>query len=380
MVACTQSPMRIDSLYLKNFRNYAEQRISFHTSCNVICGENAQGKTNLLEAIACLSIGKSPRTRIDRELIRFGADAFVIEGIFQSRERDFVTRIEAAAGRKKKMSVNKVAAKTASDLSSVLNTVFFTPEDLYLIREGASQRRRFMDASLCQLRPRYSAALAEYHRLWEHKTRILRDCEEHPDLLEILPDFNLRMAQTGAILIHYRARFAKLLSEYAEISHAECSGGREHLAIQYQTVRTVVDPFADEETIVTWLIDHQRSHAAAEQAVGQCLSGPHKDDLEVTLNGLCAKSYASQGQTRTAALSMKLAAREIHREILGEYPVLLLDDVLSELDPRRQEFVLNRLANGQVFISCCEEDRLHTLLNGSVFHISGGQISLSGGI
>ena len=145
-------------------------------------------------------------------------------------------------------------------------------------------------------------------------------------------------------------------------------------------MRTVLDPLADEETLVTWLIDHQRSHAAAERAVGQCLSGPHKDDLEVTLNHLCAKSYASQGQTRTAALSMKLAAREIHREIMGEYPVLLLDDVLSELDPRRQEFVLNRLADGQIFISCCEEDRLHTLLNGSVFHVTSGQISQNGGI
>lgn len=379
-VAFIQSPMQIDRLYLKNFRNYEEQTICFHPSCNVICGENAQGKTNLLEAVACLSLGKSPRTRIDKELIRFGTDAFIVEGTLQCRERDFVTRIEAAAGRKKKMSVNKVAAKTASDLSSVFNTVFFTPEDLFLIREGASQRRRFMDASLCQLRPRYAAALAEYNRLWEHKTRILRDCGEHPDLLEILPDFNLRMAQTGAILIHYRARFAKLLSEYAAISHAECSGGREQLTIQYRTVRTVLDPFAEDETIVTWLIDHQRSHASAEQAVGQCLSGPHKDDLEVMLDGLCAKSYASQGQTRTAALSMKLAAREIHREIIGEYPVLLLDDVLSELDPRRQEFVLNRLADGQVFISCCEEDRLHTLLNGSVFHVSGGQVSLDGGM
>ena len=346
----------------------------FDPSCNVICGENAQGKTNLLEAIVCLSVGKSPRTRSDREMIRFGEQGFLIEGGIRSRDRDFVSRIEVAAGKKKKITINRVAAKTAAELGGILNTVFFSPEDLFLIREGASARRRFMDISLSQLRPRYAAALSEYNRLLEHKTRILRDCDEYPDLLKTLPDFDARMAQMGAVLIHYRARFSRLLDQYAAASHWECSGGKERLAIEYRTVKTVSDPFADYDVLAAQLAEHQRSHAAAEAAVGQCLSGPHKDDLEVMLNGISAKSFASQGQTRTAALSMKLAEREIHREIIGEYPVLLLDDVLSELDPKRQEFVLNRLGEGQVFISCCEEDRLHTLLNGKVFRISGGRV------
>ena len=366
--------MRIDGLTLKNFRNYADQTIEFDPACNVICGENAQGKTNLLEAIVCLSAGKSPRTRSDRELICFGENGFVIEGKIFSREREFVSRIEVNAGRKKKIAVNKVPVKNQSELSGTLGTVFFSPEDLYLIREGAAARRRFMDMSLSQLRPRYAAALNEYTRLWEHKTRILRDCEERPDLLATLPDFDLRMAETGAVVIHYRARYARLLEKYAAASHLECSGGKEKLTIQYRTVSTVTDPFADHEMLVAQLTEHQRSHAAAERAMRQCLSGPHKDDLEVELDGLSAKSFASQGQTRTAALSMKLAEREIHKEIIGEYPVLLLDDVLSELDPRRQEFVLNRLGEGQVFISCCEEDRLHTMLKGKVFHISAGRV------
>jgi len=366
--------MRIDRLSLKNFRNYADQTIVFDSACNVICGENAQGKTNLLEAVICLSQGKSPRTRSDRELIRFGESGFTIEGGIYSREREFVSRIEVNAGRKKKITINKVPAKTASELSGVLGTVFFSPEDLYLIKEGAAARRRFMDASLAQLRPRYAEALNEYNRLWEHKTRILRDSDEYPDLLKTLPDFDLRMAQTGAVVIYYRARFARLLTQYAAASHAECSGGRERLTVQYRTVSTVTDPFADQETLLSQLIEHQRSHADAERAVRQCLSGPHKDDLEVELDGLSAKSFASQGQTRTAALSLKLAAREIHKDIIGEYPVLLLDDVLSELDPRRQEFVLNRLGSGQVFITCCEDDRLHTLLSGKIFRISGGQV------
>lgn len=366
--------MRINRLTLENFRNYEGQTLSFDPSCNVICGENAQGKTNLLEAIVCLSTGKSPRTRSDREMIRFGETAFVLEGGIDTRGRSFCSRIAVQTGRRKKITINKVVAKTATALSGVLGTVFFSPEDLLLIREGAAARRRFMDVSLSQLRPRYAAALGEYHRLLEHKTRILRDSGAYPSLLETLPDFDLRMAQTGAVLIHYRARYARLLEKYAAAAHYECSGERERLTIPYRTVSTVSDPFADEETIVSQLIAHQHTHAAAEQAVGQCLSGPHKDDLEVTLNGVSAKSFASQGQTRTAALALKLAAREIHREIIGEYPVLLLDDVLSELDPKRQEFVLNRLGEGQVFITCCEEDRLHTMLSGQVLRVHGGRV------
>ena len=184
------------------------------------------------------------------------------------------------------------------------------------------------------------------------------------------------MAEAGAVLIHYRARFAKLLSAYAASTHQECSGGREELEVRYTTVKTVADPFAGRSDLVSALLEHQETHRQAELASRQCLSGPHKDDLAVSLNGLPARSFASQGQTRTAALALKLAAREIHREIIGEYPVLLLDDVLSELDPRRQEFVLNRISGGQVFITCCEDDRLSRLLNGKVFHIQNG-IALS---
>ncbi len=367
--------MRLDTLFLENFRNYTAQQITFDPVCSVICGENAQGKTNLLEAMVCLSCGKSHRTRSERELIRFGEEGYRLEASIHTRDRDFLSRIEAGYRRKKRITINKAPARTSADLSQVLNTVFFCPEDLQLIRDGPAARRRFLDASLCQLRPRYGTALAEYQRLHEHKTRILRDCAERPDLVATLPDFNLRMAETGAVLIHYRARFARLLSAYASSAHSECSGGREQLTVAYQTVKTVTDPFGEHPLLVEQLLEHQQAHQHAEMASRQCLSGPHKDDLDVQLNGRCARSYASQGQTRTAALSLKLAAREIHREIMGEYPILLLDDVLSELDPRRQEYVLNRLGNGQVFITCCEEDRLHSLLEGTVFRVDGGAVT-----
>jgi DNA replication and repair protein RecF len=367
--------MRLDQLSLRDFRNYEAASVSFDKDCNVIYGENAQGKTNLLEAIVCLSCGRSPRTRGDRDLTRFGAGGYLLEGMIWSREREFLSRLEAQTGRKKKIFVNGVPAKTASALSDVLGTVFFSPEDLSLIRDGAAVRRRFLDSALCQLRPRYAKALSEYSRLLEHKTRLLRDCQERPDLMATLPDFNRRLAETGAVLIHFRARFTQLLEQYAAATHRECSGGKENLTIFYQTVKTVTDPFAGHDALVAQLMEHQSSHQAAELAVGQCLSGPHKDELAVSIDGQSARSFASQGQTRTAALSMKLAQREIHREIVGEYPLLLLDDVLSELDQRRQEFVLNRIAGGQVFISCCEDDRLDALLTGKVFHVKNGGIS-----
>lgn len=366
--------MRIDGLALENFRNYDHAALSFDQRCNVIFGANAQGKTNLLEALVYLSCGKSPRARSDKEMIRFDAPATRLQAQVRARERDFRVEAELYRDKRRRLSVNKVAAKNTSALSEVYHTVFFCPDDLYLIREGASERRRFMDNALCQLRPRYAAALAAYNKAYEHKTRILRDAEERPDLLDILPDFNEQMVRFGAVLVHYRHQFSVKLEEYAALHHRECSGGKEELSIRYRSVSSVTDTGADVGTITEQLRDHMASHQLAERSSRLCLSGPHKDDLEVGINGRSAKMYASQGQTRTAALCMKLAEREIYKNACGEYPVLLLDDVLSELDPRRQEFVLNRIAGGQVFLTCCEDDRLTELLGGKVFHVQGGRI------
>ncbi|MBQ0037709.1 MAG: DNA replication/repair protein RecF [Clostridiales bacterium] len=366
--------MRIERLELDGFRNYDRQALTFDAACNVIYGENAQGKTNLLEAIVLLSCGKSPRAHSDKELIGFQRDGAKIIGGVYARERDFHMEITLNRGKRRKMSVNGVPAKSNAALSDVLHTVFFAPEDLFLIRDGAAARRKFMDISLCQLRPRYASALAEYHRLYEHKTRILRDSEECPQLLAMLPDFNMRLCEVGAVLIHYRARFCRALQEYAAQAHLECSGGREELTLAYQTVKTVENPFAPHAELVSALTEHQNSHYQAEIASKLCLSGPHKDDVEVTINGRSARQFCSQGQVRTAALSLKLAEREIHKNAIGEYPVMLLDDVLSELDPKRQEYVLNRISGGQVFITCCENDRLDALLQGKVFHIHNGEV------
>ena len=365
--------MRINRLTLDFFRNYLHLEADFDADVNVIFGDNAQGKTNLLEAIAYLS-GVSHRARYDRELIQFGVDRAFLRGEVASRGRDFTLEAELHRGSRRTLKSNGVRLKTAADLAGIFQSVLFCPDDLTLIRSGAAERRRFLDECICQMRPRYVQALAAYKRLHEHKTRILRDSEEKPSLLEALDEFSLGMAKAGAVLIHYRAHFVKRLQETASAIHADFSGGREALSLQYETVSTVADPLAAPRDILPALLRHQEAHRAAEIASRTCLSGPHKDDLAVALNGQCARTYASQGQTRTAALSLKLAERDILQADTGEYPVLLLDDVLSELDPRRQEFVLNRIRGGQTFITCCEDDRLSSLLKGRIFHIREGAV------
>ena len=365
--------MILNALELDFFRNYVHFQSDFDPRVNLIYGENAQGKTNLLEAIAYLS-GVSHRSRYDRELIRFGADSARLRGQVESRGRDFLLEADLHRGRRRTLKSNGVGLKNAAELSGILQSVLFCPDDLTLIREGAAERRRFLDECILQLRPRYAQALQEYRRLHEHKTRILRDSEEKPSLLDALDEFSYGMARAGAVLIHYRAHFIRRLQETAPAIHTDFSGAREALALRYETVSTVTDPLASPREIFPQLLRHQEAHRAAEIACRTCLSGPHKDDLLITIDGREAKSYSSQGQTRTAALALKLAEREIYQNATGEYPVLLLDDVLSELDPRRQEFVLNRIAGGQVFITCCEDDRLPVLVGGKVFHVNQGAI------
>ena len=229
---------------------------------------------------------------------------------------------------------------------------------------------RHGNAALCQLRPGYANALAEYNRLLDSKSRILKDYREKPSLLEPLPEYNYRLAQVGAIIIAHRARYLEALGAAASSYHSAFSAGRENLTLQYHTVSTVEDPFADKKIIFEQLLSHQESHYRAELDSGQCLTGPHKDDFDALLDGIPVKAFGSQGQTRTAAISLKLSERELLCRDTGEEPVLLLDDVLSELDAARQDFVLNQITSGQVFITCCEVGRVTEI--GKTFEIRAG--------
>lgn len=367
--------MIINSISLENFRNYTNFNTQFIPGTNVIIGDNAHGKTNLLEAVYMLACARSFRTRTDRELIRFGETDAVIKADFFSAERQQKLEISLSEGRRKRLILNGVKLKTAAELSGKFTAVLFCPEDLDLIRSGAAERRRFMDQCICQLRPRYAAALADFNRALDQKNRILKDWTEKPSLLELLDEYNERLTELGAILIRYRAQFAASLNETAAEIQREFSGERDKLRIVYKTVSTVSDPMTGAGELLSQLAAHQASHRQAELDSRQVLSGAGRDDLVIDINGKAAKSFASQGQTRTAALSMKLAEWEIMARQNGEYPVLLLDDVLSELDSTRQNFVLNRISGGQVFITCCTDEGVSERTGGKVIRINNGALS-----
>jgi len=365
--------MRIDTITLQNYRNYSAFSGEFDPGVNLIVGKNAQGKTNLLEAISFLGSGKSFRTQKQKELIRFDQDYAEISACIFSQQRNHTLRWCLFADRRRKLlEQNGVKKRSAGDINGVMSTVLFCPEDLFVLKAGASARRKLGDSALCQLRGRYDAALTEYQKLLEEKSKILKQQEEYPALLEVLPEFNAGLCRIGAHLISYRARFYESLGKEAAAYHEEFSGGAENFSLVYHTVSTVTDPFAPIETIHQQLLDHMESHARAEKESGQCLSGPHKDDFSVYLSGLDLKTYGSQGQTRTAAISLKLAQRALMKREFDEEPVLLLDDVLSELDPGRQDFVLNQIRSGQVFITCCEPGRFTKL--GKTIEIDHGKI------
>ena len=365
--------MQLSELYLRSFRNYDEATVTFEPGVNLIVGDNAQGKTNLLEAISYLGSGKSFRALKTGEMIRFGADFAEIQGKVHAQDRDQLLRWVLFSGsRPRQIWRNGVKKKTTAEIAGVLPTVLFCPEDLMVLKTGAASRRRLGDHALCALRPNYDAALTEYNRILEQKSRILKDHFENPGLLEILPEYNTRLCQVGALLISYRARFYESLGKAAAAYHGQFSGFAEEFTLDYKTVSTVKDPFAPISALTEDLQEHLSRHYRAELESGQCLTGPHKDDFSVSLSGIDLKAYGSQGQTRTAAISLKLAQRELMGREWGEEPVLLLDDVLSELDPGRQDFVLNQIVSGQVFITCCEPGRFTKL--GKTIEIKKGNV------
>ena len=364
--------MHLCELELRGFRNYSQEIFQFDPGVNLIVGANAQGKTNLLEAIAYLGSGRSFRTQKNGEMVGFSQDFGEITGKVFSQGRPQDVRWLLFPGRPRQLFRNGARKKSAGELNGLLPTVLFCPEDLMILKSGASQRRHLGDTVLCALRPNYEAALTEYNRILEQKGKILREAHEDIRYLSLLPDYNQRLIQVGALLISYRARFYQSLGREAARYHSQFSGGTEEFSLEYKTVSTVSDPFAPLETLREALGEHLERHSRAELESGQCLTGPHKDDFTIRLSGIDLKAYGSQGQTRTAAISLKLAQRELMKREFGEEPVLLLDDVLSELDEKRQDFVLNQISSGQVFITCCEPGRFTRL--GRTMEISGGKL------
>ncbi len=359
--------MYLTSLGAENFRNYETLFIEPCRGTNLILGKNAQGKTNIAEAMCYLSTARSWRASRESELIRLGETrARVSASLVSDREYN----IDVNFGNRREIVINGVKKRKTSELLGVLRTVLFCPEDLSLVREGASLRRRFLDSAICQLRPNYAILLGEYSRLLQHKNRILKD--ENPSLLDTLDDFSARMCMVGASLIPYRKRFLDKLNAFATEIHSDISGGTEKLRVEYKTVSAVDDPLAPEKEIYEKLWSHYVAHKSAEIASRSCLSGIHKDDILLSVNDLPVKTYGSQGQTRSVALALKLGQRDLFYSDTGHYPVLILDDVLSELDSVRRDYILKGISKGQVFITSCNEydgieaDKVFTVEQGKV--------------
>lgn len=369
--------MTVNSLSLEGFRNYKKEFIEFGECINIITGLNAQGKTNILEAIYYLTSAKSFRPASDKEIINFECENAIIRADIVSGNRNQQLEARIFRGQRRQLSANDVKLKKVGELAEKLAVVVFNPDDLSLVRDGAAIRRKFLDNALSQLRPGYAAILQEFNKLYEHKTRILRDHYEKPSLLELLDDFNQRLAEKSAQLIFYRSAYISSMANRASLIHKEFSDGKEKLEIRYKTIGGMDAQGRKPSELLPDILEHQRNHFEAELRSGLCLTGAHKDDLEVEINNAPARRFASQGQARSVCVSMKLAERDILSEDRGEEPILLLDDVLSELDYKRRMFVLGKIVTGQVFITCCDNAATSEYPRGTVIIVENGKCKVN---
>lgn len=368
--------MTINRLTLNHFRNYAQLDVTPAPGVNLICGENAQGKTNFLEAIFFLSCVKSFHAKKERELIQFGEVRAQIEADVTTRERTLALRLELYENAKRKIFENQILQKRLLDYVGTVQTVVFSPDDLLMIKEGPSNRRRFLNIAISQLKPNYIQTLAEYNRIIEHKNKILKN-DDTPAKTDLLAVFNEKLARAGAVLIRYRSDFINNLSNYAKTIHHEMSGRDEILTLRYATDRYIENPNGETESLYKSLLSHLEDRTAAEMEAHACLIGPHKDDLEILVDGMPAKFFASQGQIRTAVLSLKMAERAVFEQMTGELPILLLDDVLSELDKNRQAYLLHKISHGQVFISSCSNHIFEKSEDVCTFVIKNGAVIIN---
>ena len=341
--------MKIRHLELYNFRSYERAAFDFCDGVNMITGENGAGKTNILEALYLLCGSRSWRCAKNAEMIRFGSPSAVITADIANRSRDFHTVLELKRNGRGTVKINGVAVRKKSAMSESVRCVIFSPSDLFLIKGASSKRREFLDNALCQIKPAYAEALSRYERTLASKNKLLKDGGE----LSVLPEYNRQLAFYGAELIKTRAEYTESINSKAKEIHSEVSDKKEILCVKYSSVSVLKGDYSDKKIIENALFSHLCEMYPAEVSSQSCLTGAHKDDLEVFVNDREAKAFASQGQARTAAISLKFAERELLRED-DEYPVLLLDDVMSELDKSRREYITKNAFGGQTVITTTE--------------------------
>ena len=357
--------MFIESIELKNYRNYGELHMDFDPGTNVLYGDNAQGKTNILEAVYVCATTKSHRGSKDREIIEFGEDESHIK--MQLRKDDVPYRIDMhlKKNKTKGVAVNGIPIRRASELFGIVNVVFFSPEDLNLIKNGPADRRRFIDLELCQLNRLYVHSLVQYNRVVIQRNKLLKELFFHPEYEEMLDIWDMQLVKYGKKLIESRERFVKELGVIVAEIHRNLTGGREELMVRYEK-NVSADEF--ERKLQT--------SRKRDLKVKMSMTGPHRDDLLFEVKGVDIRRFGSQGQQRTAALSLKLAEIELVKRAIKDTPVLLLDDVLSELDSSRQQYLLDSIHDIQTLITCTGIDDFieNKFQLNKVFHVADGVV------
>ena len=366
--------MIVKNLNLKNFRNYNDESFNFDENVNIIYGNNAQGKTNVLEGIYMFALGKSNRALKDTEVIKFVNNEAQISMIFEDSKRESSSKIIISKNKKKIISVNDIPVKKNSELVGKFNAVYFGPEYLDLIKGGPKIRRRSIDILLSQIKVNYISVLSELRKTIEQKNCILKSDNVDKILLSVL---NEKILKNSLSVCKYRFEYIKKTEEKANILMKEISCGKENLEIKYISPVGIIEEFNDEE-FLTALKEKMEKNFEREIYLKESIIGPHRDDIEFKINGLDVKNYASQGQQKTTVLVQKIAEVEILKEEKGEYPVLLLDDIMSELDIKRREFVTERIKNMQIFITCTEKEKFENFKKGKFFEISNGKIIKEG--
>ena len=357
--------MNIRSIELKNFRNYENLEISFDEGTNILFGNNAQGKTNILEAAYMSGTTKSHKGSRDREMIRFGEEEAHLKTVVVRGGREYQIDMHLKKNRAKGIAIDKIPIKKASELFGILNIVFFSPEDLNIIKNGPVERRRFLDSELCQLDRIYLADLTNYNKILAQRNKLLKDMIYRPSLSDTLPVWDMQLIETGKKIIRRRKQFVDELREIVSDIHYRISGGKEELFLKYEP--NIDDIFFEDEL----------SRAKEkDKKLCQTSVGPHRDDLLFSIGDVDIRKYGSQGQQRTSALSLKLSEIELVRKSISDTPVLLLDDVLSELDSSRQNYLLNNISDTQTIITCTGLDEFvrNRFTVNRVFEVIAGHV------
>ena len=359
--------MKIKQLKLKNYRNYESLELKLDDLTNIFYGDNAQGKTNILEAIYLCGTTKSHRGTKDKDLIKFGEEESHIEAIVEKNSVPFKIDIHLKKNSPKGIAINKIPIKKASELFGIINIVFFSPEDLNIIKNGPAERRRFIDLELAQLDKVYLNDLSNYNRIINQRNKLLKDCYNQKELLDTLDIWDIQLVHYGQKIIDRRNKFIIQLNEIIEKVHKQLTGNKESIKIEYEPS---IGHLSLEESL--------KKNREKDIKFKSTSVGPHRDDICIMVNEIDIRKFGSQGQQRTAALSLKLAEIELVKIITGDTPILLLDDVLSELDKNRQNYLLDSIKEIQTLITCTGLDDFvnNRFSINKIVHVEKGQIKV----